>query len=129
VFDFTDGWDGKHPMDTHVVVLSHSVPDGWEREGEWFTFVSSGIEEAVERAKAIAGEKVVGVNGGTIASQCLEARLLDEVWVDLVPVLLGAGTPFFSGLSAAPYELEGPLSIVDGKDVTHLRYRVRYPES
>jgi dihydrofolate reductase len=110
-------------MGVPVVVLTHSVPEGWEREGEWFTFVDS-LEAAVATAKRLAGDKVVGVNGGTIASQCLEAGLLDEVWVDLVPVILGAGTPYFSSLGAAPHALEGPISSVQGRDVTHLRYRV-----
>ena len=126
LFDFTKGWGGRHPMDLPVVVLTHSVPDGWEQEGESFVFVTDGIEAAVERARELAGAKVVGVNGGTIARQCLDAKLLDEIWVDLVPVLLGGGTPFFEQLGSAPVELEGPLSVEDDKDVTHLRYRVRY---
>lgn len=129
LFDFTGGWGGEHPMGKPVVVLTHSVPDGWEREGKHFAFVTDGIERGIERAKELAGDKVVGVNGGTIASQCLEAGLLDEIWVDLVPVLLGGGTPFFSALQRAPVELEGPVSVVEGADVTHLRYRVRYPEA
>lgn len=127
LFDFTEGWGGVHPMDKPVVVLSHTVPDGWPREGAPFTFVSDGIEAAIETAKELAGDKVVGVNGGTIASQCLNAGLLDEIWVELVPVLLGDGTPFFDGLVGAPVELEGPVSVIEGTDVTHLRYRVRYP--
>lgn len=127
LFDFTEGWGGVHPMDKPVVVLSHTVPDGWPREGAPFTFVSDGIEAAIETAKELAGEKVVGVNGGTIATQCLNGGLLDEIWVELVPVLLGGGTPFFDGLIGAPVELEGPLSVIEGTDVTHLRYRVRYP--
>ncbi len=124
LFDFTNGWDGQHPLGKPVVVLTHSVPDGWEREGEWFTFVSEGIEQAIETARTLAGGKGVGVNGGQIARQCLQAGLLDEVWIDLVPVLLGDGTPFFPSLEGAPYTLEGPVSIVDARDVTHLRYRV-----
>ena len=127
LFDFTEGWGGRHPLDKPVVVVTHSVPDGWPRQGAPFTFVTDGIERAIEQARALAGEKAVGVNGGTIARQCLDARLLDEIWVDLVPVLLGGGTPFFEQLGSAPVELEGPLSVEDGKDVTHLRYRVRYP--
>jgi dihydrofolate reductase len=80
----------------------------------------------IDQAKVLAGDKVVGINGGTIASQCLNAGLLDEIWVDLVPVLLGGGTPFFDRLKDAPVELEGPTSVVEGIDVTHLPYRVRY---
>jgi dihydrofolate reductase len=109
-----------------VVVVSHSVPAGWPRQDAPFSFVTDGIEAAVEQAKVLAGDKAVGVNGGTIASQCLNAGLLDEIWVDLVPVLLGGGTPFFDQLKNAPAELEGPTSVVEGTDVTHLRYRVRY---
>jgi dihydrofolate reductase len=108
-------------------VVTHNGPEGWPREGAPFTFVTDGIESAIEQAKALAGDKAVGVNGGTIASQCLDAGLLDEIWVDLVPVLLGGGIPFFDRLKDAPVELEGPVSVIDGTDVTHLRYRVRYP--
>jgi dihydrofolate reductase len=124
LFDFTGGWDGNHPMGVPVVVLSHSVPDGWPREGAPFHFVTEGIEAAVAKAAELAGDKVVGVNGGTIARQCLDAGLLDEVWIDLVPVLLGGGTPFFEQLGTAPVALEGPVSVQEGKGVTHLRYRV-----
>jgi dihydrofolate reductase len=125
LFDSTGGWGGNHPMGVPVVVLSHSVPDGWPRDDAPFTFVSEGIERAIEVAKELAGDKVVGLNGGTIARQALDAGLLDEIWVDLVPVLLGAGTPLFAELAKAPVELEGPISNVQGTDVTHLRYRVK----
>jgi dihydrofolate reductase len=126
LFDFTSGWGGRHPLGMRVVVLTHSVPEGWERDGEWFTFVTEGgIEAAVEAAKQIAGDKTIAINGGELARQALEAGLLDEVWVDLVPVLLGGGTPLFSGLSSAPVSLEGPVSVVEGDRVTHLRYLVK----
>ena len=101
-------------MGTPVVVVTHSVPEGWPRDDAPFSFATDGIEAAIEQAKALAGDKVVGVNGGTIASQCLDAGLLDEIWVDLVPVLLGGGTPYFSELRRAPVELEGPISVLEG---------------
>jgi len=125
LFDSTGAWGGNHPMGRPVVVVTHSVPEGWPREDAPFAFVTDGIERAIEQARALAGDKAVGVNGGTIASQCLDAGLLDEIWVDLVPVLLGGGTPFFDQLKNAPFELEGPISVVEGTNVTHLRYRVR----
>ena len=112
-------------MGRPVVVVTHSIPNGWPRPDAPFTFVTDGIASAVEQAKALAGGKTVAVNGGTIARQCLEAGLLDEIWVDLVPVLLGGGTPFFDQVGGAPVELDGPVSVVDGTDVTHLRYVVR----
>ncbi|GAB3933434.1 dihydrofolate reductase family protein [Micromonospora vulcania] len=125
LFDMTKGWGGRHPMDVPVVVVTHHVPEGWEAEGDSFVFVTDGIEHAIERAKTIAGDKEVGVNGGTIAAQVIEAGLLDEVHVDLVPVLLGAGIPLFADLKIAPVQLEGPISVVEGTGVTHLAYRVR----
>ncbi|MFC4018852.1 dihydrofolate reductase family protein [Micromonospora sp. GCM10011542] len=125
LFDMTNGWGGRHPMDVPVVVVTHQVPQGWERENDSFVFVTDGIERAIERAKAIAGDKEVGVNGGTIAAQVIEAGLLDEVHVDLVPVLLGDGIPLFADLKIAPVQLDGPISVVEGNGVTHLAYRVR----
>jgi dihydrofolate reductase len=125
LYDFTGGWGGTHPLGVPVVVVTHQAPDEVPPGDTPFTFVTDGIESAVAKASELAGDKIVGVNGGTIARQCLDAGLLDEVWIDLVPVLLGAGTPFFSGLERVPAELEGPLSVVQGTDVTHLRFRVR----
>ncbi|MEA2222958.1 MAG: hypothetical protein QOH83_1334 [Solirubrobacteraceae bacterium] len=125
LFDLTSAWGGEHPMGVPVVVVTHSVPDGWPREDAPFTFATDGIESAVQQAKSLAGDKAVGVNGGTIARQCLDAGLLDEIWIDLVPVLLGGGTAFFDELQIAPVALEGPISVVEGTEVTHLRYRVR----
>ncbi|MEV4119929.1 dihydrofolate reductase family protein [Micromonospora sp. NPDC049645] len=125
LFDITGGWGGRHPMDVPVVVVTHRVPEGWEPEGDSFVFVTDGIESAVARATALAGDKEVGVNGGTIAAQVVEAGLLDEVHVDLVPVLLGAGVPLFADLKIAPLQLDGPFRVVEGDGVTHLAYRVR----
>jgi dihydrofolate reductase len=124
LFDSTNGWGGRHPMDRKVVVVTHSVPDGWDQDGESFTFVTDGIEAAIAKAGEIAGDRGIGVNGGTIARQCLEAGLLDEIWVDLVPVLLGGGTPFFETVANAPIVLEGPYQVTEDIGVTHLRYRV-----
>lgn len=107
------------------MVVTHSVPEGWAPENDSFVFVTDGIESAIARAKAIAGDKEVGVNGGTIAAQVVEAGLLDEVHVDLVPVLLGSGIPLFADLKIAPLQLDGPFSVVEGDGVTHLAYRVR----
>ncbi|MGQ5261193.1 dihydrofolate reductase family protein [Micromonospora sp. ZYX-F-536] len=125
LFDMTDGWGGRHPLDVPVVVVTHSVPDGWEPENDSFVFVTDGIDSAIARAKTIAGDKEVGVNGGTIAAQVIQAGLLDEVHVDLVPVVLGDGIPLFADLKIAPLQLDGPISVVEGTGVTHLAYRVR----
>ncbi len=125
LFDFTKGWGGLHPLGTPVVVLTHRPPEDAATAWPNFTFVTEGIEVGVDKAKQLAGDdKVVGVNGGVIARQCLDAGLLDEIYVELVPVILGGGTPFFAELAKVPVELEGP-EVLEGKDVTHLRYRVK----
>jgi dihydrofolate reductase len=127
LFDITNGWEGRHPIDVPVFVVTHEPPTDWTpREPDPpFEFVTEGVEAAIERAVAVAGEKAVAVNGGTMARQALEAGLIDEIWIDLVPLLLGGGTPMFDQLKTGPVSLEGPVSIVEGRNVTHLRYRVR----
>ena len=87
-------------------------------------FVSDGIAAAVETARGLAGERNVGLNAGTIASQALDAGLVDEVWVDLVPVVLGGGTPFFQTWLVPRSLLDGPI-VEQSNRVTHLRYTVR----
>ncbi len=126
LFDHTGGWGGHHPMGAPVFVVTHSIPDGWPREDAPFTFVTEGVESAVARAKVVAGDKIVSVASATIAQQCLNVGLLDEIVVDLVPVLLGEGIRFFDNLTSAPIELEGPR-VIEGTGVTHLYYRVRKP--
>lgn len=124
LFDITHGWGGKHTLGIPVVVLTHSVPDGWDEDGEWISFCTGTLEDAIALAKTKANGKNVGLNGGTIASQALDLGLLDEVELDLVPVILGGGTPFFGRLGNGPFVLEGPIRSVQGDRVTHLRYRV-----
>jgi dihydrofolate reductase len=128
LYDTMGAWGGRHPMDVPVVVVTHRLPTDRPAEDENFVFVTGGIEAAVEKAKDLAAGKDVAVNGGTIARQCLDAGLLDEVHIDLVPVLLGGGTQFFGELGSAPVELEGPTSMVAGDSVTHLGYRVVRPK-
>jgi dihydrofolate reductase len=127
MFDLTDGWGGRHPFDKPIVVVTHSLPEPWvaAHPDAPFTFVTDGVSSAIEQARAIAADRNVDVTAGKLASQCLELGLIDEVWFDLVPVLLGSGVPFFDELKAAPILLEGPDLIVEGSRVTHLRYQVR----
>ena len=88
---------------------------------------TDGVASAIDVAHGIAGERNVGVAAGSLTSQCLELGLLDEIWFDLVPVVLGGGTPFFSPFSRGPVLLDGP-TIIEGAYVTHLRYEVRRPD-
>ena len=128
LFEITDGWGGTHPFDLPVVVVTHSVPEDWIRAhpDAPFTFVTDGLEQAIQRAREIAGDKNVGVTAGKLASQCLELGLLDEVWFDLVPVVLGGGTRYFEESSTGAVLLDGP-EIIQGTRVTHLRFVVRRP--
>src|SRR3954451_11847370 len=126
LFDVTDGWGGRHTMDVPVVVVTHQVPTGWveAHPDAPFSFVTTGVEEAVAQAQAIAGDRNVAITAGTIARQCLELGLLDEVAVDLVPVVMGEGRPFFGKLSLADVPLGDPTVCVQGDRVTHLLFPV-----
>jgi dihydrofolate reductase len=124
LFDLTNAWGGRHPLGCPVVVVTHTVPEGWPRDNVPFTFVTDGIESAVAQAKALASDKIVAVATPTITQQCLNAGLLDAISVDLVPVLLGSGIPFFANLRDAPVMLDDPI-ITPGARVTHLYYRIQ----
>lgn len=126
LFDVAQGWGGYHPMGVPVFVVTHRAPDGWRHPEAPLTFVTDGIESAVAKAKAVAGDKFVAIASAKIAQQCLDAGLLDAIQVNLVPVLLGKGVPFFENLAKAPVTLEGP-TVVEGEGVTHLTYRVPRP--
>jgi dihydrofolate reductase len=123
-FDLTHGWGGGHPLSVPVFVLTHTVPqEEWVYEGSPFTFVTDGLESAVEQAKAVVGDKDVGVIGASLVQQCIRAGLLDEIHFDLVPVLLGEGVRLFDRLGTEPIELES-TRVIEGAGVTHLTFRV-----
>jgi dihydrofolate reductase len=127
LFDLTNAWGGRHPMGAHVFVVTHNVPDGWPRPDAPFTFVTDGVASAVQQANDLAGDQDIAIATPTITQQCLDLGLIDLIAVDLVPVLLGDGVPFFAGLAKAPVQLDTP-TVVEAKGVTHLRYPVRYQE-
>ena len=126
LFDFTHAWGGRHPLDVPVFVVTHNVetvPDEWRREGSVFMYVTDGVESAIAQAQAVAGEKSVAIASTTIAQQAINAGLLDEIHIDLVPVLLGVGVRLFDHLNVAPIRLETP-TVAEAAGVTHLTYRV-----
>ncbi len=124
LYDLTNAWGGRHPLGVTTVVLTHRLPDDRPQADNNFVFVTEGIEAALAKAQEIAGDRTVGVNGGQMARQALEAGLLDEIGIELVPVILREGTPLFADLEIGPLEFEGPTLVVEGQGVTHLRYRV-----
>jgi dihydrofolate reductase len=123
LFDVAGAWGGRHPMGVPVVVLTHSVPPEWDYDGSPFTFVTDGVEAALERARQIAGDKAIGVGGADITRQCLKLGLLDEIGIDLVPVLLGQGVRLFEYLGIEPIELE-TTRVSEAPGVIHLSFRV-----
>ena len=118
------GADGPTgPARVPVFIISHDVPEDTP-EGGVYTFVTGGIERALEQAKATAGEKGVTVMGGAdTGQQYLRAGLLDELSIHLIPVLFGSGTRMFDHLDDRHVELE-PGETIQTPAATHLRYRV-----
>lgn len=122
-FDDAEAWGGDDPMGIPSFVVTHEVPVEWRDRDGPFTFVTDGVESAIRQAKAVAGDKPVGVAGGDIAMQCLRLGLLDELWIHLVPVLLGDGIPMFGEVAGAPVHLE-QARVIEGRGVVHLFYEV-----
>lgn len=124
LFDLTNGWDGKPPSNAPVFVVTHHPPTHWQRQGNVpYTFVTDGVMSALEQAQAAAGDKNVVISSANIAQQCIQAGLLDEIHLDLVPFVLGAGVPLFANLGVTPIELE-VLRVVPTPHVTHIAYRI-----
>lgn len=125
LFDITDGWSGVHPLGVPFVVLTHEAPVGWEHEHTGNAhFVTDGVEAAVALAQRIAGERTVAVAAGTVAGQALAAGLIDEVAVDLVPVVLGTGHRYFADVDPAAVRLADPTVVIPSARVTHLVFPV-----
>ncbi|MFF2369298.1 dihydrofolate reductase family protein [Agromyces sp. NPDC058110] len=124
VFDLTDGWGGVPPSGIdHVVVVTHRpAPDGWDA-GAPFTFID-GVGAAVALAQELAGERFVEVAAGDVGGQALAAGLVDEVRMDVAPVVLGSGRRYFGSVDSG-HLLDGPVEVVQGERVLHLRYRVQ----
>jgi len=124
VFDLTDGWDGKPPsgIDDVVVVTHRPPPEGWDLEAP-FHFVD-GVEAAMAKAQELAGDRIVEVAAGDVGGQMVAAGLVDEVRMDVVPVVLGVGKRYFGSVQEQ-HLLEDPDVVIEGDRVLHLRYRVR----
>jgi len=124
LFDLTNGWNGRPRAGDAVFVVTHQPPTDWDFPDAPFTFVTDGVRSAVAQAKAYASDKSVSVSPGDIGGQAVAAGLVDEVRVDLVPVVFGAGVRYFGDYAGSPLLLENPR-VVQGDRVTHLHYRLR----
>src|SRR6266536_1100517 len=121
-----DGWWGDvPPFHVPVFVLTHHARETVTKQGGTsYTFVTDGIEAALEQARAAAGDKDVALAGGaTVVQQALKAGLLDQLQIHLAPVLLGDGVSLFDRLGADAPELEVGR-VVASPSVTHLRFGV-----
>jgi dihydrofolate reductase len=121
-----DAWWGDNPpFHVPVFVLTHHPRETVIKEGGTsFTFVTDGIEAALEQARAAAGDQDVSLAGGAdVVQQYLNAALLDELQIHLAPVFLGGGVRLFDRLGPDPIELEA-TRVIESPTVTHLRYRV-----
>jgi dihydrofolate reductase len=121
-----DGWWGDDPpFHKPVFVLTHHARETENKQGgTTYTFVTEGIEAALEQGRAAAGDKDVLLAGGAnVAQEYLKAGLLDELHIHLPPVLLGGGVRLFDQLGPDTIELE-VTRVIESPSVTHLRFRV-----
>jgi len=118
-------WGEDPPFSMPVFVLTHHAREPLVMKGgTTFSFVTGGIESALDQARSAAGGKDVAISGGaSVAQQYLRAGLLDEFQVHVSPVLLGGGVRLFDQLGPEQIELE-TIRAVESPAVTHLKYRV-----
>jgi dihydrofolate reductase len=121
-FDIAHAWGGN-PPGSPAFIVTHNVPQEWVYEGSPFTFVTDGVESAVRRAKQAAGNKDVIVSTASILQQCLNLGLMDEIHLDVAPILLGKGVRLFDHLDIDPISLER-VHAIEAPGVTHMAFRV-----
>jgi dihydrofolate reductase len=120
---WTGWWGDDPPYHTPVFVLTNHPRDPLEMQGgTTFNFVTDGIESALEQARAAAGDKDVVIAGGASAvQQYLAAGLLDELYLHVVPIVLGSGERLLEDVGDPTLE---PIKVVASPAVTHVKYRV-----
>jgi dihydrofolate reductase len=121
-FDIAQAWGG-HPPGSPAFIVTHTVPQQWVYEGSPFTFVTDGIESAIRQAKQAAGDKHVVICTASILQQCLNLGLMDEIHLDVAPLLLGQGVRLFDHLNIKPIELER-IRAIEAPGITHLGFSV-----
>ena len=121
-FDIAHAWGGN-PPGSPAFIVTHHIPHEWVKEGSPFIFVTDGVESAIRQAKQAAGDKDVVICTASILQQALKAGLVDEINVDVAPILIGGGVSLFDRLGTGPIELEC-TRVVEAPNVTHLSYRI-----
>lgn len=120
-FDLANAWEGQPPLGVHHFVVTHNPVTEWEKPDSPFTFVPEGVKEAITKAKDLADSKSVCISSPSILQQALKADLVDEIYIDLVPVLLGEGKTLFENTSQPKLEC---TTSVKGTGVIHLGFKV-----
>jgi dihydrofolate reductase len=121
-FDIARAWGG-HPPGSPAFIVTHTVPQEWVYDGSPFTFVTDGVESAIQQAKKAAGDKDIVVCTASILQQCLNLGLVDEIHLDVAPLLLGKGVRLFDHLNIEPIKLE-QIRAIEAPGVTHLGFSV-----
>ncbi|MBW8481138.1 dihydrofolate reductase family protein [Actinomadura parmotrematis] len=126
LFDTTDGWSGVPAAGDELVVVTHRpLPEEWRARFPAAPFHTAGsVEDAIALAKERAGDGLVCVCAGDVGGQAFSAGLVDEVAMDVAPVVLGEGVRFF-GDHTGTVLLGDPDQVVQGDRVLHLHYTVR----
>jgi dihydrofolate reductase len=130
LFDTTNGWNGVPSVGERVFVVTHRAPTDWvpsetmSAEEAPFTFVTTGVADAIAQARELAGDRHVAVTAGDVGGQAVAAGLVDEIAMDIAPVILGTGKRYFGDAELPEGLLDDP-EVVQGDRVLHLRYRVR----
>jgi dihydrofolate reductase len=121
--DWRGWWGDEPPYHAPVFVLTHHPRESVEMEGgTTFHFVTDGFDAALAAAREVAGETEIAVAGGaSTVRQALAAGALDELTLDVAPVLLGRGERLFDGVEDPGFE---PIEVVHSPHATHVRYRV-----
>jgi dihydrofolate reductase len=120
---WTGWWGEDPPFHAPVFVLTHHARDPLPMQGgTTFNFVTDGIDSALEQARAAAGDKDVAIAGGaSVVQQYLAAGILDELYLHIVPIVLGAGERLLEDVGDPTLE---PVKVVASPAVTHVKYRV-----
>jgi dihydrofolate reductase len=126
LFDTTNGWDGKPAAGDELVVVTHRpLPQAWLADHPDAPFhTADSVEAGIALAKELAGDGLVCVTAGDLGGQAFSAGLVDEVAMDVAPVVLGEGVRFF-GSHAGTVSLDDPDQVVQGDRVLHLHYTVK----
>jgi len=126
LFDTTNGWDGKPAAGDELVVVTHRpLPEEWLAAHPDAPFhTADSVEAGIALAEELAGDGLVDVTAGDLGGQAFSAGLVDEVAMDVVPVVFGEGVRFF-GSHTGTVLLDGPDQVVQGDRVLHLHYTVR----